>query len=101
MKIEIEVRPGPTLRAVLINETFAEVSVLRHGFVGPSVDGLPPAVEATFGGPDEPVTLHPFTFYGRDRDYAGLPPGRYVARATYTDDHGTVSAEAGFSVDPG
>lgn len=100
MKIEIEVLAGPKLRAVLMNDSYAEVPVLRHGFVGPSVGGLPPAVEATFGGLDEPMTLQPFTFYGREREYAGLPPGRYVAGASYTDDNGTTTAEAEFSVDP-
>jgi hypothetical protein len=100
MQIEIEVLPGSRLRALLFNDTYAPVEVLRNSFVGPSVAGMPPSVEATFGGADEPLTLHPFTYYGRERDYAGLPAGDYRVTATYTDAAGaTLVTETDLTTD--
>lgn len=102
MQIEIEVLPGPRLRALLVNDSYAPDTVLRNSFVGPSIAGMAPSVEATFGGSDEPVTLHPFTFYGREREYAGLPAGEYRVSATYTDESGaTIAAETVLTVDVG
>ncbi len=99
MRVEIEILPGPRLRALLLNDAYAPVQVLRHGFVGPSIVGLPPSVEATFGSPDEPLLLQPFTYYGREREFAGLAAGDYQVAATYTDEAGeTTTAESGFAV---
>jgi hypothetical protein len=91
MRIEIQ---GPTkakaseqchLRAVLFNDSYEPVAVSRNALIGPNVNTphLTEAVEATFGGPEEPLTLHPFTFYGRERSYTGLPPGEVVVTAYY------------------
>lgn len=100
MQIEIEVLPGPRLRALLFNDSYAPVEVFRNSFVGPSIAGMAPAVESTFGGPDEPLTLHPFTYYGREREYAGLPAGDHRVIATYTDASGaTLASETVLTVD--
>jgi hypothetical protein len=44
---------------------------------------LPESVEPTFGGPDEPLTLQPFSFYGRERSFQGLPVGVLEVTARY------------------
>src|ERR1051325_9778127 len=71
------------LRAFLFNDSYEPVSVSRNAFVGPnlravSTNGqpIPESVEATFGGADEPLTLQPFTLYGRERTFSGLGAGR-------------------------
>jgi hypothetical protein len=42
------------------------------------------AVEPTVGGEEEPLTLQPFTFYGRERSLT-LPPGESEVVAAYRD----------------
>ena len=80
------------LRAILFNDSYEPVAVSRNAFVGPNVRSLegggfptPESVEATFGGPDEPLTLQPFTFYGRERTFSGLLPGEVEVTAYYSD----------------
>jgi hypothetical protein len=83
-----------TLRAVLFNDGYEPVAVSRNAFVGPNVRAphatghpLPESVEPTFGGPDEPLTLQPFSFYGRERSYS-LPPGEAEIVAYYRSSDG-------------
>jgi hypothetical protein len=93
MKLEIhapdQVKAGQTfnVRAVLFNDSYDPVAISRNAFMGPTaVTGAgmtPPAVEATFGGADEPLTLQPFTFYGRERQVDAQPPGEIRITAQY------------------
>jgi hypothetical protein len=92
MRVEIITPEGPSserervVRALLINDGYEPVEVSRNAFVGPHVSG-PHAVESvepTVGGPDEPLTLQPFSFYGRERSLT-LPPGESEIVAAYRD----------------
>ena len=93
MKLEIhapdQVAAGKpfSVRAVLFNDSYEPVAVSRNAFMGPSLvsgQGMtPPAVEATYGGPDEPLTLQPFTFYGRERQVDAQQPGELRITAQY------------------
>ena len=96
MRIEIQGRRGASpsqevrIRAVLFNDGYDPVPVSRNAFGGPSVRApsptgmpLPESVEPTFGGPDEPLTLQPFSFYGRERAFQGLPVGVLEVTAGY------------------
>ncbi|SRR5947209_7187054 len=107
MRIEIQ---GPSsikasercrLRAVLLNDSYEPIAVSRNAFVGPNMHALAPggypnpsSVEATFGGPDEPLTLQPFTFYGRERTFDGLMPGEVEVTAYYRTSEGQEIASA-------
>lgn len=78
------------LRVLLFNDSYEPVQVSRNAFVGPNLRGLTPAgfphpesVEPTYGGQDEPLTLQPFTFYGRERTFRDLPPGEIEINAYY------------------
>ena len=78
------------LRAVLFNDSYEPVAVSRNAFVGPNIRGpapggfpAPESVEPTYGGADEPLTLQPFTFYGRERTFGGLQPGSVEVVAYY------------------
>jgi hypothetical protein len=96
MRIEIQLPSSAksseqcNLRAVLFNDSYEPVAVSRNAFVGPNVRALAPggfpapeSVEPTFGGPDEPLTLQPFSFYGRERTFGGLAPGEVDVTASY------------------
>lgn len=93
MKLEIhapdQAKAGQafSVRAVLINNSYDPVPVSRNAFMGPTVvtgQGMtPPAVEATYGQPDEPLTLQPFTFYGRERQVDAQQPGEIRITAQY------------------
>lgn len=96
MRLEIagpsRVRAGDTiaLRAILFNDGYHPVPVSRNAFIGPSVGALhgedipmPLSVEPSFGHAEEPLTLQPFSFYGRERSFDGLRPGQYQIRASY------------------
>jgi hypothetical protein len=79
-----------TLRVLLFNDSYEPVAVSRNAFVGPNLRAVVPArhpypesVEPTFGGQDEPLTLQPFSFYGRERSYSGLEPGEFEVAAEY------------------
>jgi hypothetical protein len=83
------------LRAVLFNDSYEPVAVSRNGFIGPNVQESPSAgsprpdsVESTFGGGDQPLTLQPFTFYGRERTFSGLRPGEVKVFARYRSKEG-------------
>jgi hypothetical protein len=87
------------VRAVLFNDSYEPVAVSRNAFVGPNLSGIAPAgyphpasVEPTFGQPDEPLTLQPFSFYGRERAFSGLLAGEGDVTATYAE--GTVRLTA-------
>jgi hypothetical protein len=80
-----------TLRALLVNDAYEPVEIWRNAFVGPTAtpQGGPPiplAVEATFGEDELPLLLQPFTFYGRDRQAGGFPPGIVTISAAYRAD---------------
>ena len=79
-----------SFRVVLYNDSYEPVAVSRNAFVGPNLRALAPkrhpypeSVEPTFGGQDEPLTLQPFSFYGRERGYNGLEPGEFEVAADY------------------
>jgi hypothetical protein len=85
MKIEISYKESTTIkgnyniRVLLFNDSFSAITIFRNCFIGPNVNSssgksapLPESVEATFGALDEPLTLQPFTFYGRERNFEGL-----------------------------
>jgi hypothetical protein len=101
MRIEIQLPSSVksseqcNLRALLFNDSYEPVAVSRNAFVGPNVRALHPAgfplpesVEPTVGAPDEPLTLQPFTFYGRERSYGGLQPGEIDVTAYYRPEGG-------------
>ena len=78
------------VRVVLFNDGYSPVEVSRNALVGPNVEDSaatgaprPDSVEPTFGGPDQPLTLQPFTFYGRERTFSGLALGEVQLRARY------------------
>ncbi|HVE87054.1 MAG TPA: hypothetical protein VND93_29570 [Myxococcales bacterium] len=78
------------IRAVLFNDSYVPVDISRNAFIGPDVEDpsatgapRPSSVEPTFGGPDQPLTLHPFSFYGRQRSFTGLSPGEITVTARY------------------
>jgi len=99
MRIEID---GPDtvstteecrLRAMLFNDGYEPVAVSRNAFVGPSFHAMAPggypqpaSVEPTFGQVDEPLTLQPFSFYGRERTLGGLDAGEIEVTASYSHD---------------
>jgi len=81
------------MRAVLINDTHEPVDVWRNAFVGPTAThegGEPVAesVEPTFGQPESPLLLQPFTFYGRDRQAGVFAPGVAFVTASYAPEGG-------------
>ena len=91
------------IRAVLFNDGFEPVEVSRNEFVGPNVQEAgatgaprPESVEPTFGGPDQPLTLQPFSFYGREREFSGLSSGEVTVTARY----GELSATETIQVKP-
>jgi hypothetical protein len=100
---------GCAIRALLFNDSYEPVAVSRNAFVGPNLQSvspqgqpLPDSVEATFGGQEEPLTLQPFTFYGRERTFSGLEPGRVEITAHYRagDDQPEVQAAVWLQVEP-
>ena len=96
MHIEISVGPAPgpngsfAVRAIMLNDSYEPVPLSRNSFFGPTeiattASGMPMAesVEATSGRPDEPMTLQPFTFYGRERWFDNLSVGDHEFFAEY------------------
>jgi hypothetical protein len=76
------------VRAILLNDSYEPVAVSRNAFIGPTAGAVggpaqSQAVEATYGAADEPLTLQPFTFYGRERAVSGLQPGDITVTASY------------------
>ena len=96
------------VRALLINDGYQPVEVSRNAFVGPNVQELastgsprPDSVEPTFGGAEQPLTLQPFTFYGRERTFSNVAVGELKISATYRGSGvETVSASQSMRVDP-
>lgn len=71
-------------RTILLNDSYEPISICRDAFVGPNVGAHhPEAVEPNFGYPGEPLVLQPFSFYGRERVYDGLPAGELDVTAYY------------------
>lgn len=71
-------------RAILFNDSYEPVSVMRNDFVGPSISGNhPEAVEPDYGYPQDALVLQPFTFYGREREHTNLSPGELKITAYY------------------
>ncbi len=113
MKLEIHcpdraaaTEPLP-LRVLLFNDSYDAVAVSRNALVGPNLEPIDPgghpylrSVEPTFGGTEEPLTLQPFTFYGRERTYDGLPPGAYEVSAYYDDPDGGLTSVKRVVVEP-
>jgi hypothetical protein len=103
MKLEIhapdQMQAGAAFsaRAVLFNDSYDPVPVSRNAFTGPTVVSgagmAPPAVEATFGLSDEPLTLQPFTFYGRERQVDAQAAGTVTITAEYQGDSGKLTAK--------
>jgi hypothetical protein len=96
MRLEVTALSGTrageelVVRAVVVNDSYVPVTLSRNAFIGPTPAGLgangmpPPAsVEPTYGQAEELVTLQPFTLYGRDRVFDGLPPGAHEFVAAY------------------
>jgi hypothetical protein len=91
-----------TVRALLVNDSYEPVVVSRNAFVGPHLKGphTVEAVEPTFGGPEETLTLQPFTFYGRERSVS-LAPGENEVVAAYRDGAEEAAASARIVVEQG
>ena len=102
MRLEIEVPERAqaaeqfNVRVILFNDSYEPVTVSRNAFIGPSLRAEPPRgapypdnVEATFGHEEDPLTLQPFCFYGRERVFDGLTAGTFDVTARYeTPDNG-------------
>lgn len=87
------------LRAILFNDGLAPMPVSRNAFIGPDVvdashgSPRPASVEPTFGGPEEQLTLQPFTFYGRERTFDNVADGAtFEARYHRPDDEVEITA---------
>ena len=83
------------IRAILFNDSYEPVQVSRNAFVGPNLRSsapggfpMPESVEPSYGGADEPLTLQPFTFYGRERSFDNLQPGEIEVSVYYRDPDG-------------
>jgi hypothetical protein len=78
-----------TVRVVVLNDSYEPVAVDRRLLVGPNLvpepgagSPLPVSLEPAF--PDEErnlVYLNPWCFYGRERSWNVLPPGRVMVYA--------------------
>ena len=93
------------LRALLFNDGFEPLAVSRNAFVGPNVSDpshgapRPASVEPTLGGPEEPLTLQPFTFYGRERTFEGVADGATM-EAHYRSADGATEISASRPIEP-
>jgi hypothetical protein len=109
MKLEIQApqtaKAGASFqaRAVLFNDSYDPVDVSRNAFTGPSAVStagmMPPAVEATYGLEEQPLTLQPFTFYGRERQIDAGEGGTLKLTAKYDHNGESLSAEASVHVE--
>lgn len=99
MRLEIAAVPVSSstarfaVRALIFNDSFEPVPLSRNSFYGPTPSGLtasgmplPESAEATHGASDEPMTLQPFTFYGRERRFDELAAGDHEFTAEYRVD---------------
>jgi hypothetical protein len=70
--------------ALALNDSYADVDFGHELLVGPTPvrvgasRSFPVSVEPP---PAQRTLLRPFTIYGRERRYAGLPPGQYAFHA--------------------
>ncbi|KXK22732.1 MAG: hypothetical protein UZ15_CFX003000882 [Chloroflexi bacterium OLB15] len=102
MKLEIHApqtaaasQPIP-VRVVLLNDSYEPVAVSRNNLIGPNPQGqgmILPNVEPTFGQPEEPLTLQPFTLYGRQREIGPFAGGDVVVTAEYQSDQGKLTQQ--------
>lgn len=102
MKLEIHApdrvaaAAGFQARVLLLNDSYAPASISRNALIGPTLEApgrlSPPAVEATFGLEEEPLTLQPFTFYGRERQIDGQHAGSIRISARYVTPEGELTA---------
>ena len=77
------------IRAILFNDSYEPVPILRDAFIGPNFGAYhPEAVEPNYGHPEQPLVLQPFTFYGRERVYNPLNTGDMEIRAYYQGSDG-------------
>jgi hypothetical protein len=77
---------GETLavRVLALNDTYEPVSLDRRLLVGPNPVPGPPFISVEPSSKEEAenlVLLHPWCFYGRERKFDGLPPGRVIFHA--------------------
>ncbi len=83
------------VRVILFNDSYEPAAVSRNGLIGPNVHAgqglVPPHVEPTKGQPDEPLTLQPFTFYGREREIGPFAAGAVQVSAEYQDEQGQIT----------
>ena len=77
------------LRAVLFNDSYEPAVISRKCVRWAQLRGRPESVEPTYGGSEEQITLQPFTFYGREREFSGLGPGEEEVSAYYRPGKGT------------
>lgn len=100
MKLEIHAPQMMTagqafpVRIILFNDSYEPVSVSRNQLTGPNPQGqglVPPNVEATKGQSDEPLTLQPFTFYGREREIGPFAAGSVEIAAEYEAETGKLT----------
>lgn len=78
-----------TVRLIALNDTYEPVPLDRRLLIGPNVvperaNGLPLPVSVEPSAPTEEqntVTLNPWCFYGRQRSFDGLAPGRATVYA--------------------
>jgi hypothetical protein len=82
------------MRALLFNDGYEPIVISRNAFVGPNLRRHPESVEPTYGDSEEPFTLQPFTFYGREREFSGLDPGEEEVSAYYRPGKGTTEIRA-------
>jgi hypothetical protein len=95
MRLEVSALPpdiddAPLMfRVLLLNDGFTPVEVFRNALTGPTLQRVgdmpsPASVEPTFGQPEEPLILQPYTFYGRDRFFDDLDAADYIVTAEYS-----------------
>jgi hypothetical protein len=78
------------VRALLFNDSYEPVVISRNAFIGPTVRKQLLAVEPTYGHEEEVFTLHPFSFYGRERSVGPLPAGEIEVTASYQSRSGVM-----------
>ena len=81
------------LRAILFNNSYEPIAVLRSAFFGPTIANYPEAIEPTVESWEEVLVLKPFTFYGRERSYDNLVAGEMVVVARYRDPESGLNLE--------
>jgi len=89
-----------SIRAILFNDSFDPVPVLRSAFVGPNLsDRRPESVEPNVQGLKQPLILQPFSFYGRERVFSGFDVGPLSVAAYYRGVTGEEQLREQMSID--